>query len=302
MSDRDRVSYRAAARSRLTHRFYLWAKIAAAVCAVLWFGTLTPSYQACVGEYAQHQESKEANVETFISVPTHVRIFIECEGGVLDANGVLITAIATIAIASFTWTLKQSTDRLWKSSEEGLHAIERAFVYIKRMQTEAIPVHALSPHSIHQWRILVTWGNSGKTPTRHLVNHASWEAFEGGIFPERFQFRDTWEKDAELVYTTGFLGPNAEMDTSILTIDADKLAEIYADKKAICIWGWAEYDDVFTNTPRHRTEFCTVLDLAGNPRQIGQHKMTFRMHREFNGADDECYHAPKPYPPRPSKA
>jgi len=38
-------------------------------------------------------------------------------GSSLDIFGALITAIATIFIARFTFTLKQSTDRLWDAGE-----------------------------------------------------------------------------------------------------------------------------------------------------------------------------------------
>jgi hypothetical protein len=57
-------------------------------------------------------------------------------GAGLDVFSAAITAIATIFIAGFTWTLKRSTDKLWgitdrtlKSTERNLEAIERAYIF-----------------------------------------------------------------------------------------------------------------------------------------------------------------------------
>lgn len=44
----------------------------------------------------------------------------------LDALGVAITALATIAIAWFTWTLRKSTDRLWKAGDEQLKFVKES--------------------------------------------------------------------------------------------------------------------------------------------------------------------------------
>ncbi len=59
--------------------------------------------------------------------------------------------------------------------------------------------------------------------------------------------------------------------------------------------GWAEYDDVFSGTKRHRTEFCHELIVGGNPA-AGKATITLSVYPRFNGMDEECLRAPTPYP------
>jgi len=50
-------------------------------------------------------------------------VFIKI-GQALDALGVAITALATIAIAWFTWSLRRSTDKLWDAGERQLKLLD----------------------------------------------------------------------------------------------------------------------------------------------------------------------------------
>ena len=38
----------------------------------------------------------------------------------------------------------------------------------------------------------------------------------------------------------------------------------------VLIWGWAEYDEVFSDAKRHRTEFCYQLVVTGSPAAMGR--------------------------------
>ena len=46
-------------------------------------------------------------------------------GKILDALGVAITALATIAIAWFTWSLRRSTDKLWDAGERQIALVRQ---------------------------------------------------------------------------------------------------------------------------------------------------------------------------------
>ena len=61
----------------------------------------------------------------------------------------------------------------------------------------------------------------------------------------------------------------------------------------VYIWGWADYDDVFTNTARHRTEFCYEVTLDRGAAGVGKVGIGLRIYGPFNGADDDAYHKPK---------
>jgi hypothetical protein len=58
-------------------------------------------------------------------------LFIEATKTFND-YGAAITALATIAIAAFTWTLKQSTDKLWEASHDELAVAKDSAVAAKR--------------------------------------------------------------------------------------------------------------------------------------------------------------------------
>ena len=58
----------------------------------------------------------------------------------------------------------------------------------------------------------------------------------------------------------------------------------------VLVWGWVEYDEVFGNSRRHRTEFCYQLVVTGSPASwVG-----FSQYRAFNGADEDCTKKPTP--------
>src|ERR1700680_4796110 len=68
--------------------------------------TLSPSYRNCVTG-PEHAYSEDRQTDFFGRPLT----FVVCEAMSIDANGVLITALATIAIAIFNFTLWQVTGK-----------------------------------------------------------------------------------------------------------------------------------------------------------------------------------------------
>jgi hypothetical protein len=62
------------------------------------------------------KESAKTGEEACTSYSLLPFVFIKI-GQALDALGVAITALATIAIAWFTWSLRRSTDKLWEAGE-----------------------------------------------------------------------------------------------------------------------------------------------------------------------------------------
>lgn len=90
-------------------------------------------------------------------------------GKILDALGVAITALATIAIAWFTLSLRRSTDRLWYAGERSAivqrnigEAQVRAYVSIKSANIYFIGDDALP-------FIEMTASNSGQSPAIEFV-------------------------------------------------------------------------------------------------------------------------------------
>jgi hypothetical protein len=80
-----------------------------------------------------------------------------------------------------------------------------------------------------------------------------------------------------------------------LKITADQFNQIRDKKLAMLIWGWADYDDIFINTRRHRTEFCLSISIATQPD--GSVSIQLPLYTGFNAADEECVEMPLPYTP-----
>jgi hypothetical protein len=70
----------------------------------------------------------------------------------------------------------------------------------------------------------------------------------------------------------------------------EELEAIIAGTQHLYVWGWAEYDDVFEGTPRHRTEFCHKWSVGGDPRNPTRVSHRYAVHDKYNGADEECEH------------
>jgi hypothetical protein len=225
--------------------------------------------------------------------------FILQAGEIINYYGALITAFATIAIAWFTWTLRNSTERLWIAGERHSERELRAFVFAKAV--------AVTPHTFTElftgthgtweravaWTVSIMWENSGGTPTKNMFSHVSTDFFDGEM-PGNFTFPDLG--DQTRIRT--MIGPGAVIYSGAFEyrVEDPRVGEVFKRTKHLYIWGWAEYDDIFENTKRHRTEFCYEVFFVGAayPNKV---QFTTRMHRSHNAADEDCQYPLKT--PRP---
>jgi len=301
MPDRYRLSYRAIVRSGLARRFLGWSILALIAAGLLWLATLAPSYQACINEgggNTANQEAKKSNEEAQRRIPiVREYVFLRCEGAFLDANSVLLTAIATLAIAGFTWTLKRSTDRLWKAGEDQ-HAISnRAFVFIDGFNYElttaadARPLYELVdlPERyrddpglfVTRFAVQPRWKNGGNTPTRRMTIQVDWQGPVGPIPPE-YGYRNAREPF--------FLAPKAIEASRFLEIPAaQSLVDFGAFHHAgveplIFIWGRADYEDVFGRP--HFIQWCHQLRLERHRQE--RMSAGFIQWGDYNRTDDDA--------------
>jgi hypothetical protein len=61
------------------------------------------------------------------------------------------------------------------------------------------------------------------------------------------------------------VGPNAEINSAYVNLPIGLVADILEHQAYYLFAGWAEYNDVFDQTPRHRVEFCYWVELEGEP-------------------------------------
>jgi hypothetical protein len=191
--------------------------------------------------------------------------------------------ILTFGAALLQWSSLKRTD---ETTREALTAAQRAFVSVKDTSYAKLPNYlATTPTGI---RFIVAWANSGTTPTKSLVTHVSWEAFTPDI-PANFDFPDRGGGPDTRV----LIGPKSSINMASLDIPIDVFQAVQAGTHRLYIWGWADYNDIFQGTERHRTEFCSGILVTGSLSDAIP-GLTLVTHTKYNGADGEAMKKPTP--------
>lgn len=142
-----------------------------------------------VPPYEQYCERDYANQKYCAGYEISVAV-----GRVIEAHNILITALATVAIAAFTFTLWRSTRDLWEATRDqaaltrdALFHTERAFVFPKRSHWSVF----LDPNTneLSHWTYAIEWENSGETPTRDMFTFVSLKLADEAL-PRGFDFPD----------------------------------------------------------------------------------------------------------------
>jgi hypothetical protein len=187
--------------------------------------------------------------------------------------------IATALQAAWTRAAVRAAERSANIANNSLTKLERAFVVQKRFDTRA----GVTADKQQILRIGCVLENSGSTPTQHCIIKMNVGVFAKEL-TDTFEFFDVEGEDA----IRSVIGPKSTSQTEALNVLMSEVENATKGTVAIYFWGWAEYDDIFDGTSRHRTEFCfRLVDYKG---PLSQGNLTFETHRVHNGLDDECPH------------
>jgi hypothetical protein len=124
-------------------------------------------------------------------------------------------------------------------------------------------------------RLLVTWHNVGPTPTRNMIAAVTGQA------SERPPPRTSPVPKADARQQPMVVGPNATLNSAYVNLPIGLVADILARRAYYLFAGWAEYNDVFDRTPRHRVEFCYWVELDGEP-ESDKIEARFHIHGAHN--------------------
>jgi hypothetical protein len=124
-------------------------------------------------------------------------------------------------------------------------------------------------------RLLVTWHNVGSTPTRNMV------AAVAGQATERPPPRTSAMPKADARQQPVIVGPNAAVNSAYVNLPIGLVADVLARRAYYLFAGWAEYNDVFDRTPRHRVEFCYWVEFEGEP-EADKIDARFHIHGQHN--------------------
>jgi hypothetical protein len=267
-------------------------------------------------------EAKVANCTSHQLLP-----FIVLEAAqFLDKMGGAITAVATIAIAIFTFTLKRATDKLWDAGERQLNLLAAtSAAQSKDMQASiraatdsanaAITSNQIAmTNSERQLRASVTVQdinmvthrlpgrigtyNDDVIPGAVHTYRFSVILKNGGMTPainartniSRNRFNNEMPADFHFPDLANFgnalIGPQLTWHTPSITIPASELERPLVGAFHY-LWGWIEYDDIFASMPRHRTEFCFKIECE-RLQPTNEFWVGFAPHSKFNAADNDC--------------
>jgi hypothetical protein len=194
----------------------------------------------------------------------------------LQAYNGAVTAVATVFIASFTIVLAVVTNRQARLTKEALVTTQRAFVFMEDIEalfstkwgTDANP-------SALNFVMAPRWRNSGDTPSRNLTIRVNWQPFDGEL-PKDFDFPFTDEPIKTLI------GPDANEWSKHIRISDSDVSKATDGALQIYIWGRADYEDIFRNTPQHFTQFCYRLRFHRFGREV---KVQFVPYSDYNKSD-----------------
>jgi hypothetical protein len=211
-----------------------------------------------------------------------------------------ITDIALVGFALFLlmasvfqglWMLRavRASDRTAGLVQEGLISAQRAYVFLRDFQV-AMTKNPLNDE-IQTCTIQPIWENTGTTPTRNGRGHVNWKYFDRSV-PADFDFADFDELGNRILsydsYKPLIVGPRATALSPIISMEPAILRQVRDLQGKLLIWGWAEYDEVFDDAPRHRTEFAYLVVVSGSPAS----HVGFSQFKLHNGVDEDCTKQP----------
>lgn len=161
-------------------------------------------------------------------------------------------------------------------AKQALVNAQRAFVFLEGITTKR---NIDSAGNTITWIFFPVWKNSGSTPTKIFRFFLNMKPFDGDL-PEDFDFADGV---GELIET--FIPPQGVGGTTGLVVPIADIEAIIARTKRLFLWGWAEYDDIFENTLRHRVEYCVEVVIFGEARtdkNLIEHRVYRRHNRHYD--------------------
>lgn len=156
---------------------------------------------------------------------------------------VLITALATIAIGLFTYTLKKSTDRLWDAGERQLDHLEDTAQRQLRAYVSIDPRTVSNFGTTHTIVVGADARNHGLTPASNM-SHVFLMGPLPNPLPNGFVFPEPYRRIAtNNSLFPGSIVPVRYIDDRVLT--AAEIAAINGNSQRFHIWGITRYEDAF---------------------------------------------------------
>jgi hypothetical protein len=229
------------------------------------------------GQICEYDQSSAQNECASYGLPIYVLV----KGGLfLNFYGALIAGLATIAIAAFTYTLKQSTDQLAQTHRATAEAQERDTKIIQRAYL-AVEPDGIRPMRSDIGKLLgyVTIKNVGHLPARNVSAFVSIKYANGDHY-----------NDFSLGVADGsyVVAPGIFLRQGSSSFDKSVINKLSKDKLFFYVWGAVYYNDGFVYG-RH-TRFCQRYrwEIFGEPEgRLTAPAEDARYHEYGNGTDED---------------
>jgi hypothetical protein len=216
------------------------------------------------------------------------------------------TTNALLAIFTFLLVVSQSVQGRWnrisalaaKQSAEVANAslvqLQRAFVYFKDFTFDPLTISVGGTEELH-WQCTPRLENGGTTSAKNLRIYGNWAIEDSEINFLTADLDGLGEQTNALEGQRATMGPKSTLGTQPARLPAERLNEASPPsiKKFIYAWGWADYDDIFPGTRRHRTEYCFQLTCVGDASLGDRTVLRFHAVGPHNGHDEECSRQPQ---------
>jgi hypothetical protein len=248
----------------------------------------TPKTQAEAEQDAKDRDEKAAN-DRETSATNRNLIIIGFLQLAVFAGQLLVFGYQALKLHQTIITMRKIANSQSADTRQAMIAAERSYVSVRLIRLTAISSSADKITALHAMVILE---NTGNTPTKKMIYHNSMQIFDGDV-PQDFDFPDLDQRRPR----QSFIAPKTWVGAFNFAISREELIATQAGQRRIFVWGWADYDDTFAGTARHRTEFChEIFALAGVPLAgHAEHWARASQYWRHNAADDECQRSPKPY-------
>jgi hypothetical protein len=187
----------------------------------------------------------------------------------------MVTGIATVAIAGFTWILVTINNR----QIDDARIVQRAFISITPLSE--VPPDQSTGH------FAAIFENQGTTETRDL-RYTIDSKMTFAELPDTFIFVDD-----ETKLRRSFIGPKGKVLSRHVPegsgLSKDDISDIIDEKKFFYVFGELKYFDAFEGTKEHITQFCYEVRLqrGGGPNFMNGSFFP-SMCASHNCADNEC--------------
>lgn len=188
-------------------------------------------------------------------------------------NGYL-ELLFTIPVLILSYFLFRVSQKQTDIMQDTMHS-QRAFVFADGVKADNVTSADL--------KLRIYWKNTGDTPPKNLILHANFGLFSSGM-PDDFNFPDYGHQRR----IPTLLGPHSELTSTPLLIPLPHIDEVIRGNTHLFTWGWAEYNDIFEGTSRHRTEFCYQVNFEKDPIEETKLHVIYSSHYRHNGTDEEC--------------